>query len=201
MMLMLKVYAQANILIVSVSKTLVESLNRLLQKEGFEPATAVDGISKAKRILIDDDVDLIIIDVPLAEEDGTQFAIDLASNKSFDYSIIMLTKAKLYEQNLYQAERMGIVTFKKPLEAHLLIQTIRLLLSFRTKIKKLESKADKLQQKLQDDRLVSRAKIILVEHLKMSEQDAHHYIEKKAMDRCVKKTKVAMDIIHMYEPK
>jgi response regulator NasT len=74
-----------------------------------------------------------------------------------------------------------------------------LLLSFRVKIKKLESKADKLQQKLEDDRLVSRAKILLVERLKMSEQDAHHYIEKMAMDRCVKKTTIANDIIRMYE--
>lgn len=197
---MLELYKHAHILIVSVSKTVVSRLNETLQKEGVSPTCAAS-ISQAKRILINTDVDLVIIDIPLATEDGVQFAIDLACSKSFDYGIILLTKENPSNQNFYQTERMGIVTFKRPLDIHLLLQTIQLLLSFRNKIKKLESKADKLQQKLEDDRLVNRAKIFLVEHLKMSEQDAHHYIEKMAMDRCVKKTKVATDIIRIYEKK
>lgn len=196
---MLELYKHANILIVSVSKTAVSRINELLLKEGFSPSTCANGVSQAKRILIDTDVDLVIIDIPLGEDDGTQFAIDLACSKSFDYSIILLTKANIYEQNIYQTERMGIVGFKKPVDPHLLLQTIQLLLSFRVKIKKLENKADKLQQKLQDDRLVNRAKFLLVEQLKMSEQDAHHYIEKKAMDRCVKKTMIANEIIGIYK--
>lgn len=200
-MLMLELYKHANILIVTASKTVVGHINEILQKEGLSPCTCVHEISQAKRILIDSDVDLVMIDIPLAKEDGIQFAIDLARNKCFDYSIILITKAKQSDQNFYQTERMGIVTFKRPIDPHLLVQTIHLLLSFRVKIKKLESKADKLQQRLEDDRLVSRAKILLVEHLKMSEQDAHHYIEKMAMDRCVKKINIANDIIRMYDKK
>lgn len=196
---MLELYKHANILIVSSSNTVVGHINEIFQKEGFSQAINATGISQAKRILIDADVDLVIIDIPLATEDGIQFAIDLARSKSFDYSIILLTKANQNDQNFYQTERMGIVTFKRPVDPHLFLQTIHLLFSFRVKIKKLESKADKLQQKLEDDRLVSRAKILLVERLKMSEQDAHHYIEKMAMDRCVKKTVIANDIIRMYE--
>lgn len=200
-MLMLDFYSQTNILIVSGSKTVTSHINELIVKEGVLSSICVNGISGAKRILIETGIDLVIIDVPLPDEDATQFAIDLARSKSFDYSIIMLTKANQYEHNLFQAERMGIVTLKKPLDPHLLVQTMRLLLSFRLKIKNLESKADKLQHKLEDDRLVNRAKFLLVEHLKMSEQDAHHYIEKRAMDSCVKKTKIANDIIRIYEPK
>ena len=199
--LMLEFYEHANIIIVSVSHTVVRRITELLSKKGFASPIHVDGIQKAKRLLIDTDVNLVIIDTQLPDEDGTQFAIDLARSKSFDFSIIILTKADLYEQDLYQTERMGIVTFKKPLDPHLLLQTIHLFLSFQLQIKKLKTKADKLEQKLEDDRLVNRAKFLLIEYLKMSEQDAHHFIEKKAMDRCVKKTKIAHDIIHIYETK
>jgi len=200
-MLMLDFYLQANIMIVSSSKPVISRINELLLKEGFLSCICANGISGAKRIIIETDVDLVIIDVPLPDEDATAFALHLAASKSFDYGVIILTKADIYEQNSYQAERMGIVTFKKPVDPHLLVQTIRLLLSFRVKMKSLESKADKLQQKLEDDRLVNRAKFLLVEHLKMSEQDSHHYIEKRAMDGCVKKTKIANDVIRIYEPK
>lgn len=200
-MLMLDFHFQDNIMIVSVSKSVTSRISELLLKEGFLSCICANGIGAAKLILIETDVELVIIDAPLPDEDATQFALDLAGSKSFDYGIILLTKANLYEQNSYQAERMGIATFKKPVDPHLLVQTIRLLLSFRGKLKNLESKADKLQKKLEDDRLINKAKFLLVEHLKMSEQDSHHYIEKRAMDSCVKKTKIANDIIRIYEKK
>lgn len=198
---MLGIYSYASILIVSVSDAVITSILELLKKNGFPPATVVNSIHKAKRTIIDRDVDLIIIDVPLPDEDATQFAIDLASCQSFDYSIVMLTKGKQYDQTLFQSERMGIVALKKPLESYLFLQTIHLLLSVRARIKKLENQTETLQNKLADDRLVNRAKVLLVQQLKMSEQDAHHYIEKKAMDACIKKSKVAQEIIRRYARK
>ena len=47
-------------------------------------------------------------------------------------------------------------------------------------------------------RLVNRAKWILIRELKMSEPDAHRYIEKQAMDRCVSRGDIARDIIKTY---
>ena len=35
--------------------------------------------------------------------------------------------------------------------------------------------------------MANRAKWLLIENLKMTESDAHHYIEKQAMDRCCSK--------------
>ena len=40
-------------------------------------------------------------------------------------------------------------------------------------------------------RLVNRAKWVLIEQLRMTEQEAHRYIEKQAMDRCVTRRAVA----------
>ena len=47
--------------------------------------------------------------------------------------------------------------------------------------------------------LVNRAKWILISELKMTEPDAHRYIEKQAMDRCVSKKTIAEDIIKTYK--
>ena len=46
--------------------------------------------------------------------------------------------------------------------------------------------------------MVNRAKWILISELKMSEPDAHRYIEKQAMDCCVTKQTIAEDIIKTY---
>ena len=47
-------------------------------------------------------------------------------------------------------------------------------------------------------RLVNRAKWLLIDQLKMTEADAHRYIEKQAMDSCTSKKVVAEEIIGLY---
>ena len=52
---------------------------------------------------------------------------------------------------------------------------------------------------MEEIRLVNRAKLLLMEHLKMSEAEAHRHIEKAAMDACVKRRNIAEQIIRTYE--
>jgi response regulator NasT len=58
---------------------------------------------------------------------------------------------------------------------------------------------ESLQAKMEEMRLVNRAKLILVQRFKMSEKDAHRFIEKNAMDRCVKRRTIAESIIRTYQ--
>ena len=63
----------------------------------------------------------------------------------------------------------------------------------------MEKKAVTLQEKMEEIRLVNRAKWLLIEELKMTEQEAHRYIEKQAMDRCVTRRAVAEQILSTYQ--
>ncbi len=56
-----------------------------------------------------------------------------------------------------------------------------------------------LKRKLDDTRIVTRAKLLLMSRLKMSENEAHRYIEKTAMDTGLKRREVAENIIRTYE--
>ncbi len=47
-------------------------------------------------------------------------------------------------------------------------------------------------------RIVSRAKLLLISEMQMDEAQAHRYIEKQAMDRCVTKRAIAEEIINTY---
>lgn len=51
---------------------------------------------------------------------------------------------------------------------------------------------------VEEIRLVNRAKLILIKMRGMTEADAHRFIVKTAMDRCVKKREVAEDIIQYH---
>ncbi len=56
-----------------------------------------------------------------------------------------------------------------------------------------------LREKMEDIRAVNRAKWLLIEHLSMTEQDAHYYIEKQAMDTRLSRREVAEHIIRTYD--
>ena len=55
------------------------------------------------------------------------------------------------------------------------------------------------QDALAELKLMNRAKCVLIQYLKMTEEQAHHYIEKQAMDLRCKKIQVAETILTMYE--
>ena len=52
---------------------------------------------------------------------------------------------------------------------------------------------------MEDIRVVNKAKWFLIEQLKMTEQEAHRYIEKQAMDMRTNKLTVAKQVIKTYE--
>ena len=68
----------------------------------------------------------------------------------------------------------------------------------RERLRKLEKKTLSFEEKMEEIRLVNRAKWLLISELKMDEPQAHRYIEKQAMDRCISKREVAAEIIRVY---
>ena len=62
----------------------------------------------------------------------------------------------------------------------------------------MEQKTATLEEKMQEIRLVNHAKWVLIEQLKMTEEQAHKYIEKQAMDRCITRRAVAENILSTY---
>ena len=57
----------------------------------------------------------------------------------------------------------------------------------------------RLQEKIAQVRLVSRAKCCLVEHEHMTESEAHRYIDKQALDTRRVRTEIAQEVLENYE--
>ena len=51
---------------------------------------------------------------------------------------------------------------------------------------------------MEEIRLVNRATWLLIRERNMTEPDAHRYIARQAMDRCISKRAVAVEIIRLY---
>ena len=70
--------------------------------------------------------------------------------------------------------------------------------SAREGFRALEEKAVSFEEKMEEIRIVNRAKWLLISELKMDEPQAHRYLTKQAMDRCVAKKVIAEEILKTY---
>lgn len=180
-------------LVVSSSQKTCESIKSLLQKNQISQIFIGNSAGEARRILSDINIDILLINTPLSDEFGTQFALDVANNSGT--GVLLFVKSEQYEAVSYKVESAGVLTLSRPVSPQLFSQSLRLIIATRAKLKNLYEKNSDLQEKMKEVRILNRAKWLLVDKKKMSEPDAHRYIEKNAMDRCVKKKVIAMEII------
>lgn len=121
---------------------------------------------------------------------GASAAVDAAERSSA--AILLLTDDAALPRRCIRA---GVMT-AHPDE---LAAVLPSLLATAERLRTLRDKTSSLQQRLDDSRIVARAKLLLISRLGMSEGDAHRYIEKTAMDSCLPRRGVAEGIIRTYE--
>ena len=86
----------------------------------------------------------------------------------------------------------------KPMSKPWVSMALAWMASSKERLKKSEKKTTSIEEKMEEIRTVNRAKWLLIRELKMEEPEAHRFIEKQAMDQCVSKKSVALDIIKTY---
>ena len=186
-----------SVLIVSSGPKVGALLTELLPPASFSPICTVPTAGEARRMLVDRHFDIAVINTPLPDDFGTQLAVEISEKQGC--GVLLLVKAEIQEAVGLKVEDYGILTLPKPDSRQMVFQSMKLLAATRQKIRALEERTSSLQSKMEEIRLVNRAKLLLIEHLKMSEPEAHHYIEKRAMDTCVKRRAIAENIIKTYE--
>lgn len=187
-----------SVLAVSKTEQLCNMLSDALPKDLFSRVVSASESGEARRCMTEmSDVDIVVINTPLPDDFGIELAVGIAARR--EIGVILIVKADIFEQVASKVEKYGIVTLKRPLSKNELYMAVRMLCAVRHRFEAYEREAVSLRAKMEEIRLVNRAKWLLMDRLKMSEPEAHRYVEKQAMDRCVKKAEVARSIIRAYE--
>lgn len=185
-----------SILIVSATDSFTSALTELLSETRYAPIETAGSISAARRSLAEKNYDFVIINAPLPDDIGTRLAIDISTTKQT--VVLMLVKSDLHADIHYKAAEYGVFTLPKPTPKPTLVQALNWMESARERLRQFEKKNLSLEEKMAEIRLVNRAKWLLIDELKMTETQAHHYIEKQAMDCCLPKKIIAADIVRTY---
>ena len=184
-------------LIVSGSEKGAQPLKELLLQSSFSDIHCVCGAGEAGRLLCNREYDLCLVNTPLTDEFGSRFATEIAAQGSTQ--ILLLVKCELYDEVTNQVENCGVFTLAKPLNRQLFWSALKLVTASYNRLKGLASQNIDLQKKIEEIRLVDRAKCMLMQCLTMSEEQAHKYIERQAMDQRKTKKEVATAVLHTYD--
>ena len=185
-------------LIVSAGANSNEYIAARLSEMGYSRPVIIPSGAEARRRMSESDFELIVVNAPLPDEFGHELCITAVEQT--DAGVVFLVKAAQAEQLLAPLNEQGVLLLSKPFSNTLFVQAMHMAAASNHRLLLLRQENQRMQEKLAQVRLVSRAKCCLIELGHMTEAEAHRYIEKKAMDTRRDRAEVAQEILDSYDP-
>ena len=186
-----------SVLVVSASAKFNESVRSLLPERFYWPVMVLADAAGARRELLENSYDLVVINTPLPDEFGHELGTDAVEKT--DAGVILLAKTGTAEQIADKLQDFGVLVLAKPFTGAQFRQAVQIAASSYKRLAVLRTENAKLLDKIAQLRLVDRAKCYLIEKKGYTETDAHRLIEKRAMDTRMSRGEVAQEILEEEE--
>lgn len=183
------------VLVCGAGDKIFDYIEGILPPREYELALRAGSAGEARRLLLEQTADIVIINSPLSDEFGTDFALDISEGTA---GVLMLVKSDSYADVCYKVEDAGVAVLSKPMSSQSFLMAVKLLTAMTARLSKFEKRNRTLEEKMADIRTVNRAKWLLIEHLHMTESEAHYYIERQAMDTRLSRREIAENIVRTY---
>ncbi len=182
------------ILVVSSDQKTSEVLVNILRDSFRILPKVVESAYQAKmRLESNFDYELVIINTPLMDEVGINFAQNIIEKTTAN--CILLVKQEIFEKISEPAEKLGIILIGKPFDKTLLYQVIKTVNIAVNRSLKLYREKMRLEERIGEIKVIDKAKFMLMEYKNMTENEAHYYLGQYAMTKRKKKSVVASEII------
>ena len=139
--------------------------------------------------------DILIIKLPLEDEAGIEQILDMVA-KSSRLQAILMVRRDAYEQISYRCRSLPIFVLSLPAQVQIMAEAVRFMMAAGRRMAESDEEVMRLRKKLSEIGYITRAKCLLIQDRAMSEEEAHYYLEREAMDRCVSKKEIALEIIN-----
>ncbi|MCS5695617.1 ANTAR domain-containing protein [Desulfofundulus thermocisternus] len=141
--------------------------------------------------------ELVILEYRLPGSEG----MDVAGIIEEHHVAPVLLTADLHQYNVAELVRLpGIYgVLSRPLQEEMVVPAVETALASFERIVRLEKEVTSLRKTLEERKLTERAKGLLMERKGMTERQAHKYLQKLSMDRCIPISRLAREIIRTLE--
>lgn len=181
------------VLLVSAAEKFNTVTCSLLPGAEFYPVEIVKTAKAAQRRLLEQEFDLILVNTPLPDEFGTELAMDACFRSRA--AVLLLVKRELHDEICAKVTDAGVVTLPKPTSEAVMRHMLRTLCAVRERLKRVQERQVTVDQKIEEIRIVDKAKWALISDRQMTEEEAHQYIQRQSMDQRISKRTAAEEIL------
>lgn len=185
-----------NVLLASKLNSSVNVLKSLFEENGYNIKSVVSDTQSVLSFADDRVYEIVVINSPIDDSDGVDIAVKIC--RETVCGVMMLVKS---EQTSYIGKKVmdyGVVVVPKPINKMLFKQSLGVVRAAQKRYAGLTQENERLRSTIEESKTVSRAKLLLMQNLSLSEERAHKYIEKQAMDMRIPKIEVARQILRTY---
>ncbi|MCM1334645.1 MAG: ANTAR domain-containing protein [Bacteroides sp.] len=178
------------VLIAARTTDAAETLARFFDEPTAEIRTATDGFTiRAIDLSV---FDAVFVSIPLSGESGVELLSEI--REKTDAFLFALVKEALSAELQRRVADLGVYVIPKPLFRGALHQAYRFArLNFENE-QRLRAELNALAARLDEQKLVARAKLLLVER-GLTEDEAHRRLQQTAMNRRITQAQAAAEII------
>ncbi len=151
---------------------------------------------EAWRMISENTFALVLILAPLPDEFGVHLAREAAQTTA---GVILVGKGYQLDEVRHKLEADGIFAFGAEMGRIMFGYAVSLMLSVHRRLARAAPQTERLQEQIRDIRTVDRAKCLLIQYAGMTEQEAHTFIEKLAMDHRLTRRMAAQKILDKYQ--
>jgi len=157
-------------------------ISQMLGELGFNVVgDAADGFDAVELCKVKNP-DVVLLDIKMPVFDGFH-AAEIIIREKIAGCVLFLT-AFCDKDLLTQANQIGITGYlTKPIEQRLLLPAIEVAISQSKRLKEAKTEIETVKRKLEDNRLIERAKAILAKEKGIMEAEAYRELQKLAMNK------------------
>lgn len=183
------------IVVADSDSTCRKLISELLKKRGYNVYQAGDG-GEALRLSRRIYPHLVIMDINLLGINGYKTAKIIEEDR---ISSVIFSTSNVDSAFYEKLKTMNIFAYiVRPINSEQLYQTVEFSINNIDKVNSLQEKIQHLETELVNRKKIDRAKGIVMEKLKISENEAYKYLRKKSMDYCISMEVLAEKIIKKY---
>lgn len=175
----------------------LENMKQTLTMNGhnivFSVSDGHDVLRKARSLT----PDIVILDFVLPGYPGYDVA-QILSDDSISIPVLIVNENQK-SICVKKQDNNDFVYLSKPFRVDILLNTLDILFKSKAKLKVLESEIKTLKDRLEDRKLIEKAKGLLVKKFCMTEDEAYKKMQKQSMDKGVSMREIAKALILIHE--
>ncbi len=189
----MKVSDRIGAILVIAAKPRVQSSVRSALTSKYGRILTAETVQEGRRAVEQEKIALMLIFTPLKDNGEISRLLDMADRRRIAVGLIV--NREIYGETVYRMEGQNVFVLSYPLQMEQVTQIVSFLHQVQRRFALVFAEQERLQAKLQDIQVICRVKCLLVEKRRMTEEEAHHYIEHEAMDAGLSKKEAALQIM------